>query len=117
MLYLMTFLCCSGSFKVLPLQKSSSPVLEFFLESEPFYQNYGSLGSGGSLRSHGKPVCGDLNSVLDLVYSSLKFGLAGWVSALPEGNIINGQVRSLCNLHFVSRYPVDYLRFFFCISY
>ena len=50
---------------------------EFFLASEPFYQNYSSRGSGSSLQSTGEPVCGDLNSVLALVFSSLKFGLVG----------------------------------------
>jgi len=55
------------------VQKTSSPVLEF----EPFFQNYSSLGNGGSLWSTGELVCGDLNSVLALVFSSLKFGLAG----------------------------------------
>ena len=60
------------------MQKTLSPVLEFVLECEPFYQNYSCLGSGGSLRSTGEALCGDLNSVLALVFSSLKFGgLAG----------------------------------------
>lgn len=28
---------------------------------------------------------------------------------------MNGQVRSLCNVHFVSCYPVNYLTFFFFV--
>ena len=61
MLYFMAFLCCAGSLKFPPVQKTSSPVLEFFFESEPF----SSLGSGGSLRSTGEPVLVQENAILD----------------------------------------------------
>ena len=55
---------CFGSFKVPPVEEASSPVVEVALATRtPFYRSLSSLGSGGSLRSTGEPVCGDLNFV------------------------------------------------------
>ena len=64
-----------------------------------------------------KPVGSDLKLCLSSRVFLLKFGWADrrpvscWPR--PKHHITNRQVRSLCNLHFVSCYPVDYLRFFF----